>query len=156
VVSIDTDSVCIETLYRQAKADALDILPLVVDVANASPAIGWQNRERPSFLERMRDRFDCVLSLALLHHLAVKNRLSFGQVADLYAGLTKRYLLVEYISPSDAMFQRLVQFREESYSEYSRDDFLGAFAKTFSGLAECDLRDGSNHTDRTVYLMEKR
>jgi hypothetical protein len=54
VVALDSDVQCVDGIWRRARAQNLDILPLVVDFARSSPALGWRNREQPSFLERAR------------------------------------------------------------------------------------------------------
>lgn len=50
VISIDMDSQCINRLYIKTRKENLkNILPLIVDISNPSPAIGFNNRERMSF-----------------------------------------------------------------------------------------------------------
>src|SRR5262249_4782883 len=74
VVAVDSDHDAIELMYRRLRGKLLSITPMVVDISNPSPAIGFRNRERDSFLRRMRA--DCTLALALLHHLVVSANLS--------------------------------------------------------------------------------
>ena len=45
------------------------VLPLVMDLADPSPARGWRGRERAALEERGRP--DLVLCLALMHHLSI-------------------------------------------------------------------------------------
>src|SRR5437867_9936137 len=52
VVAIDSDAACAGALWRQASARNLNILPLVVDLARPTPALGWRNGECASFLQR--------------------------------------------------------------------------------------------------------
>jgi SAM-dependent methyltransferase len=52
VVAIDQDPVVVAEAWRGAKSKGRDVLPLVVDLCRPSPAVGWQNRECPSFLDR--------------------------------------------------------------------------------------------------------
>src|SRR5437667_11504991 len=69
VVAIDSDPACIGSLWQQAFAKNLPVLPLVVDLARPSAALGWRNGECQSFLERAAGAFDAVFMLAVLHHL---------------------------------------------------------------------------------------
>ena len=70
VVAIDGDEVAVDRLYRELRAEGSDgILPLAVDLVDASPGLGWRGEERPP-LER-RAKPDLVLALALVHHLAI-------------------------------------------------------------------------------------
>jgi hypothetical protein len=44
---------CVELNYRQVvSGNETNLLPLVVDLSNPSPAIGWENTERAPFAER--------------------------------------------------------------------------------------------------------
>ncbi len=52
VVAIDGDTAVVGDIWRRASAEKLDILPLVVNLAQPTPPTGWRNRECPSFLDR--------------------------------------------------------------------------------------------------------
>ena len=53
VLAFDIDPAAAERNYRQLRKEGRgDILPLVMDLANPSPGIGWAGRERRSLLER--------------------------------------------------------------------------------------------------------
>ncbi|RLD02704.1 MAG: SAM-dependent methyltransferase, partial [Chloroflexi bacterium] len=83
-VSFDIDPAAVEQNYRQMKsAKETNLLPLVLDLTNPSPALGWHNRERESFTERAPA--DMVFALALVHHLAISNNLPFQQLADFFS-----------------------------------------------------------------------
>src|SRR5262249_38661 len=99
----------------------LSITPMVVDISNPSPAIGFRNRERDSFLRRMRA--DCTLALALLHHLVVSANLSVVAVRDLLLELTNKWLVLEFVPTDDPMFQRLIKYRENTF-EYLALDYV--------------------------------
>jgi len=70
-------------MYRRLKKEPAAITPMVVDIANPSPGIGYMNTERPPFLDRARP--DCVLALAVLHHLLVGANLPMAAARDLFA-----------------------------------------------------------------------
>ena len=97
VVAVDADHDAIELLYRQLRNEPARISPMVVDLSNPSPALGYMNRERPAFFERIHG--DCVLGLALLHHLLVAGNLSLAAVCQMLAALTDRDLVLEYVPP---------------------------------------------------------
>ena len=51
-MSVDADQLAIERLYRALKAeDNRTILPLVGDLTDPSPGLGWRNRERGTFTD---------------------------------------------------------------------------------------------------------
>ena len=70
VVAVDSDDLVVDRLYRDLRAEGeRRILPLVLDLSDPSPALGWRSRERPAFVDRVRP--DLVLCLAVVHHLAL-------------------------------------------------------------------------------------
>ena len=78
-VAVDGDHLVVDHLYRALRAEGeRRILPLVLDLADPSPALGWRSRERPSFVERVRP--DLVLCLAVIHHLALSNTVPFDEI----------------------------------------------------------------------------
>ncbi len=84
VVAVDSDHLVVDRLYRDLRQQGeRRILPLVVDLADPSPAIGWRSRERPSFVERMRP--DLVLCLAVVHHLALTNNVPLDEIVAFLA-----------------------------------------------------------------------
>ena len=53
VLAWDIDPAAAERNYRAVRKEGRgDILPLILDLANPSPGIGWGGRERRSLLER--------------------------------------------------------------------------------------------------------
>jgi len=129
VVAIDSDVRCVDRLYHAARAAQAAVLPLCIDLANPSPAIGFRNRERSAFLARAR--CDCVLALALMHHLHVSANLPLTAIRDLFADLAERDLVLEFVPPSDEMFQRLTRYRNESYADLTLDRCIRAFEDKF-------------------------
>ena len=80
VFSFDIDPACVETNYLKLKATkSLAILPLVFDIANPEPGIGWLNQERPSIIQRIKS--DTVMALAVIHHLCISNNLPLENLA---------------------------------------------------------------------------
>ena len=146
-VSFDMDPASVEANYRSATADGLSsLLPLVVDLANPSPPIGWRNEERMSL--KQRGPADLLLALALIHHLAIGNNVPFRQIAAAFAELGKA-LVVEFVPKSDPMVQHLLSSRDDIFSDYDRDAFEAAFADHF----KIENRSTIRGSERTLYLM---
>jgi hypothetical protein len=152
VVAIDYDPACMGRLWTQAREKNLSILPLVVDLARPTPGIGWRNQECPPFLQRAAGAFDSVIMLAVLHHLIVTERIPLGQILDLAASLTTRWLLLEYVGPGDEMFQRIARGRESLYTGFNKQTLQAAAAKHFDLIRALDLPK----TDRSLLLFRKR
>ena len=149
-VAFDIDPVAVELNYREVvKEKEADILPLVLDLANPSPAIGWANAERESWLAR--GPVDTVLALALVHHLAISNNLPFAMIAHTLKRTCDR-LIIEFVPKSDSQVRRLLQTREDVFPGYTQKAFEEEFARHF-GIEKSVPVKGS---ERTLYLMKTR
>ena len=62
--------------------------PLLLDLTNPSPAIGWAHRERPSLADR--GPADTLLALGLIHHLAIANNLPLAHIVSYLKTLARR------------------------------------------------------------------
>jgi hypothetical protein len=150
VVAWDQDAASVETHWRRVRGDANSaILPLVLDLANPSPAIGWGLEERASFLERGEP--DVMLALALVHHLAIGNNVPLPSVASLFARIASR-AIVEFVPKDDPMTRRLLAARRDIFEHYTIDGFRGAFGGPFRIGREAPITDSS----RTLFLLERR
>ena len=82
-IAFDIDPVAIEDNYRHVKKyKETNILPLLQDFNNPSPAIGFMNDERAGFYSRFK--CDMAMALALIHHLAISNNLPFKNIAEFF------------------------------------------------------------------------
>ncbi len=152
VVAMDVDPVCVGAIGRQAQDRHLDILPLVVNLARPSAALGWRNRECLSFLERASGAFDCIFLLATLHHLLVTERVPLDDVMSLAAFLTTGLAVVEFVGPQDAMFRRLARGRDHLHNGLDCTAFETACRPHFDVVRTAPL-DG---THRQLYLLRKK
>jgi ribosomal protein L11 methylase PrmA len=149
-VAFDIDPAAVELNYLDCrKRNVQNLLPLLSDLTNPSPAIGWQNRERQSLIER--GPCDTAMALALVHHLAIGNNLPFDRIVDFLAGVC-RTLVIEFVPKTDSQVQRLLATREDIFPGYNQETFEQTFASRFDILASSPIRD----SERTVYLMELR
>jgi hypothetical protein len=150
VIAIDADSQCINQLYRQVRKENVpNILPLNIDLANPSPAIGFNNAEREPFLERASA--EMVLALALVHHLVFTKNITLPMIAGCFAQFAKRYLLIEFVPKDDNKVQKLVENKDLENIHYDELQFEHAFCEHFQILKK-QVITGST---RTLYLMEK-
>jgi len=122
VVAIDADEGPVELLYRELR-DAGDerVLPLAMNLADPSPALGWRGHERKSLLERGRP--DLVLALAFVHHLAIGANVPVREVVDWLAELGGA-LVVEFPGRDDPMVQKLLAPKRAGlHSDYEQSFF---------------------------------
>jgi SAM-dependent methyltransferase len=152
VVAIDADPVVVGRLWREARSRKVNILPLVVDIAWPSPALGWNNRENASFLDRARGSFDVVLMLALIHHLLVSERVPLEQIVSAAAELTRAHAIIEYVGPADPMFHRLARGRDHLHAGLDPAAFENVCRKHFE-IVESEQLPAC---DRILYLLRRR
>ncbi len=152
VVAIDSDPQVVDELWREARERNEPILPLVVDLARPTPGIGWLNQECPSFLERLDGAIDCVLMLAIVHHLRVTEGIPLAEIVRLMASLTSDIAVIEFVDPRDPMFRRLARGREHLYVDYTRDTFERDCAEFFEVVQQTLVNDST----RWLYLLKKR
>ena len=149
-VSFDIDPAAVEKNYLECvRRGETNILPLVFDLTNPSPNIGWENQERMSLLER--GPADTVLALALIHHLAIANNLPLERIAS-FLGRICSSLIIEFVPKSDSQVERLLSTREDIFPEYTQEAFESEFGRYFSIQSSVRIRD----SERTLYLMRKR
>ena len=146
-ISFDIDPACVEINYlAAAEKGETNILPLFLDLTNPSPGIGWENKERVSFLER--GQVDTVLALALIHHLAISNNLPLDRIASFLKKICSS-LIIEFVPKSDPKVQKLLTTRKDIFPSYTKEAFESEFSKLFSIQTSVNIRD----SERTLYLM---
>jgi SAM-dependent methyltransferase len=151
VVAIDADPGPVDLLYRELReAGDATILPLTVNLADPSPALGWRGRERQPLLERGRP--DLVLALALVHHLAIGANVPIAQLVDWLASLGGA-LLVEFPHREDPMVQKLLASKRAGlHPDYERGCFERCLRDAFDVQRTVELGSGT----RTLYYATPR
>ena len=149
-VAFDIDPAAVEKNYRAVKhSKEKYLLPLVLDLTNPSPSIGWNNAERESIANR--GPVDCVIALALIHHLAISNNIPLSHNAKFFSEICE-HLIIEFVPKSDSQVQRLLLTRKDIFGNYDQVHFEQAFSEYFSIIRQ-DTITGS---ERALYLMQKR
>jgi hypothetical protein len=147
VTAFDIDYLAVEKFYLECLSKRTEnILPLVLDLSNPSPATGWANLERKSLSDR--GPADLLLALALIHHLSISNNLPFNHVAK-YLSETGKSLIIEFVPKTDSQSQRLLVTREDVFDNYNQHEFEKAFEEFF----QIENREAIRGTDRTLYYM---
>lgn len=146
-VSFDLDQVAVEKNYRRARAAGeRNLLPLLLDLSNPSPALGWAHTERLSLAER--GPADVALALGLVHHLAIGNNLPLAAIAAFFRRIANA-LIVEFVPKSDSQTQRLLRNREDVFPGYDQQGFEAAFRGYFRIESALRITD----SERTLYAM---
>ena len=145
VVAFDADHATVDALYRRLRDEGReDILPLVMNVTDPSPDIGWRGRERAS-LER-RGAPELVLCLAIVHHVCITGNVPVREFLDWLRSLDAA-LVIEFPDRADPMVQRLLGGKREG----SNPDYRKAlFERALEGRFEIESSVAVSET-RTLY-----
>ncbi len=150
-VSFDIDPVAVDMGYLEAsKIGRANHLHLPLDLANPSPAIGWNNRERYSLLER--GPADTVMALALIHHISISNNVPLTMAASFFKNICKKNLIIEFVPKNDSQVVRLLKTRQDIFGQYDQKNFELAFSNHFRILR----KDSIKGSERVLYLMGRK
>jgi hypothetical protein len=149
-VALDIDPIAVEANYQKIKHDKEEyLLPILMDLTNPSPSLGWAHEERESLAKR--GGVDMVFSLALIHHLAISNNLPLESIAAYFSRIGK-YLVIEFVPKGDSQVDILLATREDIFPDYSEQGFEEAFSSKYS-IVNKDKIKGSR---RTLYLLKAK
>ncbi|HLC03332.1 MAG TPA: hypothetical protein VJK02_09870 [Anaerolineales bacterium] len=148
-VAFDLDPAAVELNYRECRSKGeRHLLPLLLDLTNPSPSLGWNNEERSSIFER--GPADMVLALAIIHHLAISNNVPLADLATFFSRLC-HWLVIEFVPKDDPQAARLLANREDIFGEYAPETFEEVFARRFT-IRRVETLPSSA---RRLYLMER-
>ncbi len=149
-IAFDIDPGAVELNYQRMRRDReTRLLPLVQDLTNPSPAIGWANAERDAFAAR--GPVDMAFALALVHHLAIGHNLPLERIAALLATLCHD-AVIEFVPKDDSQVGRLLASRADIFPDYTPAGFEAAFATRFEIRERAPLPGSS----RVLYWMRAR
>lgn len=149
VVAADIDPLAVERNFLAIRNDNVNnILPIVMDLGNPSPGVGWMNQERMSLAER--GPCDMVFALALVHHLAISNNVPLSRIAEFFHGIGDS-LVIEFVPKEDSQVKRLLATRADVFRDYTKAHFEDVFQRSFSILRSDDVPGSC----RTLYLMQR-
>lgn len=150
VVSWDIDPAAVESNYINTRQQGnTSVLPLIQDLTNPSPDIGWAHRERDAL--QSRGPVDMIMALALIHHLAISNNIPLKRVAEYFVELGE-HLLIEFIPKEDSQVQLLLASRKDIFPEYNKDGFIEAFSYYYEVVDDRLIENSERH----LFLMRKK
>jgi hypothetical protein len=151
VVALDSDEGIVELLYRSLRDEGdRTMLPLVMNIADPSPGLGWRGAERPPLPDRGRP--ELVLCLALIHHVAITANVPIPEFLGWLAELDAE-VVIEFVDPEDPMAQRLLAAKRAGlHSDYEQASFERALAEVFDVVRSEQLESGT----RTLYHCSPR
>ena len=149
VLALDLDHNAVNANFLANSRFAIsNISALVYDVVNPTPALGFENAERPALEERCTA--DVILALAVIHHLSISDNVPFELSAKYFATRGKE-LVLEFVGRADSQVQRLLKQKNVSYDWYTEENFKGAFSKYFRVMSQHEIPN----TDRCIYRLSR-
>lgn len=151
VLASDYDHTAVEKHWTSGPL--VNVLPLLQDLANPSPAIGWACGERLSFPQRCAA--DMIMALALCHHLRFTFGIPFPKMAEFFRSLLRDggHALVEFVPRDDSQVRRLLANRDDVFADYTQETFLHDFQAQGLQLVESAPIPESG---RVLHLFAKR
>lgn len=150
VIATDADNRCISRLYQEVKKNNIEnILPLILDIANPSPAIGFHNQERAAFHDRIKT--DLVAALALVHHLVIGKNISLPVLADYFNSIAPE-LIIEFVPKEDEKVQHMLKTRPDTFPDYTISVFENLFLQYFEVISKKEVPG----THRILYHMKRK
>jgi hypothetical protein len=156
VIVSDIDQAAIDQCYKnQLKSQDDRSIPMVIDLMQPSPAIGFENKERDSFINRVKIfEVDMTMALALIHHLTLTGNVPFEMSAAFFASLSP-YLLIEFPDKQDSWVQYILESKRDArhlFEEYGISAFAKAYQQQFDIIKQTQIPG----THRTLFLMQRR
>lgn len=149
-IAFDIDPIACEKNYNKIKQDnEKNILPVLFDLVNPSPSIGFSNLERLNL--DGRDKPDVVMALALIHHLVISNNIPFDNICRCFVKYSK-YLIIEFVPKSDSQVIKLLSTRDDIFDDYNQIYFEEIFNEYYKILDVVEIRE----SNRALYLMERK
>lgn len=148
-VAFDIDETAVNQNYLSKRPEVIrdKLLPLVMDLSNPSPGLGWAHQERASLEDR--GPAEVVLALALIHHLAIGNNLPFPTIASFLKNIGKN-VIIEFVPKEDSKVKHLLASRKDIFNTYDEEHFEEALSKHFKLVDKKPVK-GSK---RSVYLYK--
>jgi hypothetical protein len=150
VLALDLDPSTVELLYRDLKGEGNEqILPLVMNLTDPSPALGWRGLERKAWTDRGKP--ELILALALLHHVSITGNVPVRQFVDWLASL-ESHIVIEFMTREDPMVKRLLAAKRVEHEDYEQGFFERCVHEAFEVERTQELPSGT----RILYSLKPR
>lgn len=148
VYGFDGDLGALEYAFIHAKEHKLPFFPILLDLTDPSPSMGWALTERQSWLNRANP--DAIQALALIHHLAISHNIPLVRIVDLLVNLAPQGI-IEFVPKADPMVQRLLALREDIFPDYTQ----ACFENYLSARAKIIMQQQVTQSGRILYWYQR-
>ena len=144
VIGFDFDLKVLDRSYLISKKNNQNILPLYLDFTNPSSNLGWNDNERKSFNKRAK--FDCILALALIHHLVLAKNIPLNQTLIWLTSMAPAGL-IEFVPKEDPTSQFMLSLKGDIFPDYNEENFK----KELSRIVKIKNITTVSNTGRKIY-----
>nr|WP_321224841.1 class I SAM-dependent methyltransferase [uncultured Psychroserpens sp.] len=152
VCDIDYNAVDANHKYVKQHKESY-MLPFVFDVLNPSANIGFNNKERDSFLKRIEAyEPDVTMALAVIHHMTLSGNIPFEMSAEFFSKFSK-HLIIEFPKRNDSWVQRLLNTKGEfkaHFDFYNINNFESSYSNYFQLIEKVSI----DNSERVMYAYK--
>ena len=156
IIVTDIDSNAVDFNLKQIQENKeTNMLPFVCDVLQPAPGIGFNNTERASLINRLKDYApDVTMALALIHHITLSGNVPFEKSAEFFAKFST-HLIIEFPKREDSWVTSLLVRKREfinHFDFYNQTDFEKGYSQYFKLVKKEEVAG----TKRVMYLFKNK
>jgi|688.fasta_scaffold235704_2 ribosomal protein L11 methylase PrmA len=148
MLGLDNDLGALDIASQRVFEKKINFLPIYYDIANPTPSIGFDLKERKSLDQRLKN-FDFAICFALLHHIAISNNIPLLKFLNWLIKFFPKGL-VEFIPIDDPMVVNILRNRNDQFQDY-KIEFIEKFLKEKSKKFKIDQITNSKRKIITYY-----
>jgi len=156
IIVTDIDSNAVDFNLKQIQQNKEEnMLPFVCDVLQPAPGIGFNNTERESLINRLKDYApDVTMALALIHHITLSGNVPFEKSAEFFSKFSKN-LIIEFPKREDSWVESLLVRKREfinHFDFYNQEEFERGYLNYFNLVKKEEV----SGTKRVMYLFKNK
>ena len=126
VVGIDFDLNALDRAFVDSKNNKSNFFPIFLDFSNPSSNLGWNNKERKSFKDRVN--FDSMIALAVIHHLVIAKNIPIEDAIKWLTSFAPKGL-IEFVPKDDPTVKIMLKLKGDIFPEYNEENFQNILSK---------------------------
>ena len=148
VVGIDFDLNALDRAFVDSKNNKSNFFPIFLDFSNPSSNLGWNNKERKSFKDRVN--FDSMIALAVIHHLVIAKNIPIEDAIKWLTSFAPKGL-IEFVPKDDPTVKIMLKLKGDIFPEYNEENFQNILSK------HCTIKNITRITssERKIYEYTK-
>lgn len=157
VIVVDMDMTALDRLWERIKqCNMKNVTPVKMSICAPSLGRHYDGLIDGCTIKPLREsgcnrvRSNMAIALAIVHHLAFREHLSFEEIILLLMSYCEEFLIVEFIEQTDYYIRN---FKKEEYKWYTRDNFENILKNRFDIIQHLE---SSPEETRILYLCKKR